>query len=77
MPEVVYGISVRMGGLGMGFLLIIFLFFLYIIIYCAVKDAIDNSKVGKIIIKKYGEKEPEKTPTDEEIEKELEDEGRM
>ena len=62
----------------MDILLIIFLLFLlYIIIYSAVKDAIDKSEVGKIIIKKYGEKEPKKTLTDEEIEKVLEDERRM
>ena len=46
-----------------------FMMILYIVIYLAVKDAIDRSEVGKILIKKYGEKEPNKTRSAKEIEK--------
>lgn len=59
------------------FLLIVGLIILYVVIYAAVKDAIDKSEVGQIIIKKYGVKEEIVTVSDEEIEKELENyEGR-
>ena len=53
------------------------LFILYLVIFAAVKDAIEKSQVGRIIIKKYGVKDEIVTISDEEIEKELEDnEGR-
>ena len=52
---------------------IISLFILYIVIFAAVKDGIDKSEVGQLLIKKYGVKEKIAPPTDEEIEKELED----
>ena len=50
------------------------LFILYDVIFIAVKDAINKSEVGQIIIKKYGVKDEIVTIiSDEEIEKELED----
>ena len=49
---------------------------LYIVIYAAVKAAIDNSEVGRIIIKKYGIKEEIVMISNEEIEKELEENER-
>ena len=48
------------------------LFILYLVIYFAVKDGIDKSEVGRIIINKYGVKKEIVTISDEEIEKELE-----
>lgn len=53
-------------------LTIVSLFILYFVIYFAVKDAIDKSEVGQIMIKKYGVKEEVVTISDEEIEKEFE-----
>ena len=35
---------------------IVGLYITYLIIYAAVKDAIDKSEVGKIVIKKFGVK---------------------
>ncbi|MBW9234323.1 hypothetical protein JQK62_19045 [Leptospira santarosai] len=55
---------------------IVGLFILYIVIFTAVRDAIDKSDVGKILIKKYGVKKEIVTISDEEIEKELEDDER-
>ncbi|MCZ8537168.1 hypothetical protein M9R32_08255 [Paenisporosarcina quisquiliarum] len=55
---------------------IVGLIILYVIIYLAVKDAIDKSEVGKILIKKYGIKEEIVTISNEDIEKELEDDER-
>ena len=55
---------------------IVGLFILYVVIFSAVKDAIDKSVVGQIVIKKYGVKEEIVTVSDEEIEKELEDNER-
>ena len=52
---------------------IVGLFILYVVIFAAVKDAIDKSEVGQIVIKKYGVKEEILTISDKEIEKELED----
>jgi hypothetical protein len=52
---------------------IVGLFILYIVIFAAVKDGIDRSEVGQLIIKKYGVKEEITPVSDEEIEKELED----
>ncbi|MER2261450.1 MAG: hypothetical protein ABS934_05495 [Psychrobacillus sp.] len=49
---------------------------LYVVIFTAVKDAIDKSRVGKIIIKKYGTKDELVPLSDLEIEKELENEER-
>ena len=49
------------------------LFIMYLVIFAAVKDAIDKSKVGQIVIMNYGVKEEVVTFSDEEIEKELED----
>ena len=49
------------------------LFIMYLVIFLAVKDAIDKSKVGQIVIMKYGVKEEVVTISDEDIEKELED----
>ena len=46
---------------------------LYVVIYAAVKHAIDKSEVGQILIKKYGVKEEVIVISDEEIEKELEE----
>ena len=62
--------------LGSILLWIVGLIILYVIIYLAVKDAIDKSDVGKILIKKYGVKKEIVTISDEEIEKELEDDER-
>jgi len=55
--------------------LIVVLLILYAVIYFAVKGAIDNSEVGQIIIKKFGDKKQKQilTISDEEIEKALED----
>jgi len=66
------------GGKNLGSILlwIVVLIILYVIIYLAVKDAIDKSEVGKILIKKYGVKKEIVTISDEEIEKELEDDER-
>ena len=50
------------------------LFILYIVIFAAVKDGIDKSVVGQLIIGKYSIKEEIVPVSDEEIEKELEDE---
>ncbi len=55
---------------------IVGLIILYVVIYTAVKDAINKSEVGQIIIKKYGVKEEIITISDEEIEKELENDER-
>lgn len=55
---------------------IVGLFILYIVIFTAVRDAIDKSDVGKILIKKYGVKKEILTISDEEIEKEFEDDER-
>ncbi|WP_342600895.1 hypothetical protein MHB48_07690 [Psychrobacillus sp. FSL H8-0483] len=55
---------------------IVGLFILYVVIFAAVKDAIDKSEVGQIVIKKYGVKEEIVTISDKEIEKELEDDER-
>jgi len=52
------------------------LFIMYLVIFAAVKDAIDKSKAGQIVIMKYGVKEEVVTISDEEIEKELEDDDR-
>jgi len=52
---------------------IVGLFILYIVIFAAVKDGIDRSEVGQLIIKKYGVKEEITPVSDEEIEKKLED----
>jgi len=49
------------------------LIILYLVIFVAVKDAIDKSQVGQIVIKKYGVKDKIVTISNEEIEKELED----
>ncbi|GEN83783.1 hypothetical protein SLU01_20950 [Sporosarcina luteola] len=49
------------------------LFILYIVIFAAVKDGIDRSEVGRLIIKKYAVKEEIVPVSDEEIERELED----
>jgi hypothetical protein len=57
-------------------LLIFGLFILYAVIFAAVKDAIDRSEVGQIVIKKHRVKEEIVTISDEEIEKELEDDER-
>lgn len=46
---------------------------LYLVIYAAVKDGIDRSEVGKIIIKRYGKKKKKDEVSDEEIEKEFDD----
>ena len=58
------------------FFWIIIFITLYIVIFAAVKEAIDKSEVGKILIKKYGDKKTVKALSDEEIEKELEDDRR-
>ena len=55
---------------------IVGLYITYLIIYAAVKDAIDKSEVGKIVIKKFGVKENIVSISDEEIEKELEGDER-
>ena len=55
---------------------IVGLIILYVVIFAAVKDAIDKSEVGKILIKKYGVKKEIVTISDEDIEKELEDNER-
>lgn len=46
----------------------------YFVIFAAVKDAIDKSEVGKLLIMKYRVKNEALPVSDEEIEKELEDE---
>ena len=46
---------------------------LYLVIFAAVKDGIDKSEVGKLLIKKYGDKKMELPVSDEEIEKEFDD----
>lgn len=46
-------------------------FLLFYVIFSAVKNGIDKSEVGKLLIKKYGEKKEE--VSDEEIEKEFDD----
>ena len=51
---------------------IVGLFILYVVIFAAVRDGIDKSKVGKLIRMKYGIKDEVVTVSDEEIEKELE-----
>ncbi|WP_432361383.1 hypothetical protein [Sporosarcina sp. UB5] len=50
------------------------LFVFYIVIFAAVKDGIDRSEVGQLILMKYGDKDEIVPVCDEEIEKELEDE---
>lgn len=55
---------------------IVGLYISYLIIYTAVKDAIDKSEVGQIIKKKFGVKENIVSISDEEIEKELEGDER-
>ena len=64
------------GSIGSILLWIFGLFIMYLVIFVAVKDAIDKSKVGQIVIMKYGVKEEVVTISDEEIEKELEDDDR-
>ena len=61
------------GSIGSILLWIFGLFIMYLVIFAAVKDAIDKSKVGQIVIMNYGVKEEVVTFSDEEIEKELED----
>lgn len=53
---------------------IIGLLILYFIIYSAVKDGIDRSEVGQLLIKKFGDRKEIPPVTDDEIEKELVDE---
>lgn len=60
----------------MVFLWMVGLFITYFVIYAAVKDAIDKSAVGQIIIKKYGDKDEKIPISDEEIEKELLDDNK-
>jgi hypothetical protein len=55
---------------------IVGLIILYVVIFAAVKNAVDKSEVGQIVIKKYGVKEEIVTISNEEIEKELEDDER-
>lgn len=55
---------------------IVGLYISYLIIYAAVKDAIDKSEVGQIVKKKFGVKENIVSISDEEIEKELEGDER-
>lgn len=55
---------------------IVGLYITYLIIYAAVKDAIDKSEVGQIVKKKFGVKENIVSISDEEIEKELEGDER-
>lgn len=50
----------------------IFLLLLYLIIFSAVKNGIDQSETGQLIKKKYKVKEEKMIVSDEEIEKELE-----
>ena len=45
---------------------------LYVVVFAAVRDAINKSEVGQIIIWKYGVKKAREVISDEEIEKELE-----
>ena len=52
---------------------VVSLIMLYVVIYGAVKHAIDKSEVGQILIKKYEIKEEVIVISDEEIEKELEE----
>ncbi|WP_342567701.1 hypothetical protein MKY09_04625 [Psychrobacillus sp. FSL K6-4046] len=52
------------------------LIILYVVIYTAVRDAIEKSEVGKIIIKRFGTKDELVPLSDLEIEKELENEER-
>lgn len=52
------------------------LIILYGVIFTAVRDAMDKSEVGKIIIKSFGTKEELVSLSDEEIEKELESEDK-
>ncbi|MCH1627864.1 hypothetical protein [Fredinandcohnia quinoae] len=53
---------------------IIGLLILYFVIFTAVKDGIDKSEVGQLIIKKYGIKDEIVLVSNDDIEKELEDE---
>jgi len=53
---------------------IVGLFVLYVVIFTAVKDGINRSEIGKLIIKRYGVKKEVTVVSDDEIEKELEDE---
>ncbi|MCM3638143.1 hypothetical protein M3152_10440 [Sporosarcina luteola] len=53
--------------------IVIGLFILYLVIFAAVKDAIDKSEVGKLLIMKYRVNNKTLPVSDEEIEKELED----
>ena len=55
---------------------IVGLYISYLIIFAAVKDAIDKSEVGQIVKKKFGVKENIVSISDEEIEKELEGDER-
>lgn len=48
-------------------------FLLFYVISSAVKNGIDKSEVGKLLIKKYGDKKKEVQVSDEEIEKEFDD----
>ena len=59
--------------LGSILLWIVGLIILYLVIFVAVKDAINKSEIGQIVIKKYGVKKEIETICDEEMEKELED----
>lgn len=52
------------------------LIILYVVIYTAVRDAIEKSEVGKIIIKRLGTKDEQVPLSDLEFEKELENEER-
>lgn len=62
-----------MAWIGGIFLWLIGLVILYAIIYFAVKDAIDKSVVGQLLIEKYGVKKEVVPLSDEDIEKELEE----
>jgi hypothetical protein len=53
---------------------IVGLFILYVVIFAAVKDGIDKSVVGQLIKSKYSVMDKVVPPSDDEIEKELEDE---
>lgn len=59
---------------GMILLSLVGLFVFYIVIFAAVKDGIDRSEVGQLILKKYGEQDKIVLVSNEEIEKELEEE---
>jgi hypothetical protein len=52
---------------------IVGLFILYVVIFAAVKDGINKSVVGQLIKSKYSVMDEVVPPSDDEIEKELED----